>query len=406
MRLHGPDSGRRACGIHEREILSVAMTTADTNSRGLNDLKNRIVFVGQDYWVTHLAAGLRVRNSETVVADSIGFDEMTAAPVASALRLARSRTVVRVGFLPGDSSVLAHPFPKFQPPSDSEQPTLRARMKRSLFQSRAGRALQRIVLMFRHGTVVPKSMATDLACRLAGRSWARGRYFYYWIGTDVLIAAQTMQQGSLARPEMNDLGAAKHIAGAAHLAHELREAGIPAEAVPFPGIMVAVPSGIPAFPARMTVASYVPDSRRDFYGLPALLNAARALPDVQFVFFNGTGEGVGDIPPNAKFLGRVDDISEVYSSSSVVIRLVEHDSIGATVIEGLLYGRQVLYSYELPHTTYVSFGNEQGLVAALRGLEEMHTSGGIPPNTAGRDWAIEEFDLDRRFKLLLDALTC
>jgi O-antigen/teichoic acid export membrane protein len=52
----------------------------------------------------------------------------------------------------------------------------------------------------------------------------------------------------------------------------------------------------------------------------------------------------------------------------------------------------------------VPHADEHALIRALGSLRTQHVSGGIPLNLAGREWAIREFDQDRRLAYLLDVL--
>jgi len=226
----------------------------------------------------------------------------------------------------------------------------------------------------------------------------------YWIGTDVLNALRQAEEGSpnpvleiMARQSVN-------LAVASHLVVELRHIGIESKHVPFPGTSLVVPDSVSMPVGAMSVVSYVPDTRRDFYGLPTLLAAARELTDTRFKIFRGHGEGVEDAPPNIEFLGYVPDVGKLLEESNVFVRLVEHDGDSVTVGEALLHARPVVYTYEIPHTIYVPFGDVDGFVSVLQSLREQHQSGGIPLNVAGREWAIGAYDADWRFANLLDAL--
>jgi len=274
--------------------------------------------------------------------------------------------------------------------------------------------LARVLLLLRCDVVVRVAGPPRLRWRLA-RVWMMLHRlrpelttFIYWIGTDVMRAcARVAGEVPPTRTLLADLAAVRacrNIAGAHHLTTELAEIGIKAETVPFPGFSLEPPAETNPMPAAMTVLSYVPDGRRDFYCLPALFSAARALPDVRFRIAGGHKTNLVDIPANVEFLGYVKDMSFAYADASVVVRLVEHDAVGATVAEGLLAGRPVIYSRPLPHTIHVPYADGEALVAALRDLRAQHASGGIPLNLAGREWAVREFDQDRRLARLLEVL--
>jgi hypothetical protein len=202
------------------------------------------------------------------------------------------------------------------------------------------------------------------------------------------------------------LAGVHHIAGAQHLAEELAALGVDATAVPFPAMALAPPPAAPPMPERFRVLTYLPaglGERFAFYGGPQLLEAARALPDVEFAVM-GAATLADDTPDNVVLLGRVEDPESEYARSSAVVRMVEHDAIGGTVCEGLMYGRHVIYTYDVPHTVCVEFGDTQALVAAIRGLYERHLAASLGLNSEGFAYAQVEFDPDRRFARMRDVL--
>lgn len=223
----------------------------------------------------------------------------------------------------------------------------------------------------------------------------------YWTGTDVVLLGKAIEDGSLDTGDLKLLRSYHSIAGTEHLAEELAELGVAARVAQMP-VPDRTPSGeTPPLPEQFTVLTYLPQ-RLDFYGTPSILETARRLPDVLFIAMGG---GIpADVPPNVELAGHVADSSSLYARSSAVVRMVEHDAIGGTVIEGLLTGRHVIYSYDIPHVTHVPFGDTEGLVAAISQLKNLHDQGALELNTAGQRWATERFDPDTCFDHLRDVL--
>jgi hypothetical protein len=280
----------------------------------------------------------------------------------------------------------------------AERTGVRESLKRALFRTGAGRMLRRLVVFLRLGLPI------DWVQKATAHLRPTRRDVYYWIGTDVLRLIESVETGTLPEHSRTRICEAVNLAVAPHLVGELASAGISAESVPFPAGTLEIPLDIPPLPERMTVISYIPDTRQEFYGLQTLLAAAKALPAVRFRFFRGTGEGVTEAPDNVEFLGYVDDMHEVYADSSVVVRLVEHDGDSSVIAEGLLYARPVIYSFDVPHTYHVPFGHSARLIRVLSELLDEHLSHGIPLNNSGRQWALKEYDPDRRLNRLLKAL--
>lgn len=355
-------------------------------------MKTRIAFIGEDRWVVHLSTLMnRHCDSVSCTADPIGWKRKTT--LRAFWHLLTSHVVVRVGFPPP-----AVTYVEYDPQAFIQRTGLRESVKRILFRTSLGKGLRRLVLFFRLG--LPVDWAHDATARLRPSRCD----VYYWIGTDVLRTLEAVANGALTRRSHARITGALNLAVAPHLVAELESAGIPAQHVPFPAGALAIPEEAPPLPEQMTAISYVPDTRRDFYGVATLIDAARALPEIRFRFFRGAGEDVPDLPKNVEFLGFVEDMHDVYATSSVVIRLVEHDGDSSVIAEGLLYGRPVIYSYSTPHTIHVPFGDTDGLVRELSALLQQHQAGGIPLNSQGREWAMREYDPERRLTNLLDVL--
>jgi glycosyltransferase involved in cell wall biosynthesis len=169
---------------------------------------------------------------------------------------------------------------------------------------------------------------------------------WHWIGSDVLG-----YRHSLGTPagRVNRWAArmrrSVHLADSPELADELRPLGIDSEVVRLlPG---AVEAEIEPLPGQFAVLSYWSDGRRAFYGGDLVLQLAERFPDVPFRVAGADGVGVS-ASDNVEFLGYRDDLSEVYRRSTVLIRMPEHDSLSAMVLEMLARGRHVIYNKEFP----------------------------------------------------------
>jgi len=312
-----------------------------------------IVLVGQGRWIGELAKGLAQYASLDV--DRAPFDTITAALSLTSWRaIARAGTVVVVGFRPGARTI--------------------------------------------------RGVLFDAVFSVARRLGPRKRVIYYWIGSDVQRARAEADKGRsrrFARAVEHD----EHYAGSDVLAHELAAAGVRAQLVDFPWLGMPDDARPLPLPEKFTVLSYVPDARSDFYGGPQLLEAARALPELSMLIVGGKGDWAPSVPDNVTFLGWQEDMRQWYEASSVVVRLVEYDSIGGTVVEALAYGRAALYSKPLEHTTYVPFGDVRALVDALSALVTGYRGSLTPPDAAASEWVRSAFDPARLFKALAHRIT-
>lgn len=308
-----------------------------------------IVLIGQGGWVRSLATGLASAglNVRTAPLDSV----RQAADVRTWLEVARAAHIVRIGFRPGAN-------------------TWRGR-------------------------------AFDLALAVVRRG---ARVSCYWIGTDVMTFAADVTSGArVAAWRSPALSIDHHLAGSEPLRIELAALGISSQVLGFPWRTVEAPTELPPLPDDFRVVSYVPDGRAEFYGGPVLMEVARRMPSVWFEIMGGSGSWAADPPPNVQFLGWVDDPARLYATSSCVVRLTEHDSIGGTAVEGLLFGRPVLYTQMLDHTVKVDMTTES-VEAALATLLARRDEGRLVPDQEAARWARTAFDHVARFEALAACL--
>ena len=84
-----------------------------------------------------------------------------------------------------------------------------------------------------------------------------------------------------------------------------------------------------------------------------------------------------------------------YAGTVAVVRIPRHDAMGGTVLEGLLYGRHVLSTYELPFVHAVRPLTADALVEALAEMHRAHRAGRLGLNLEGRAHALEVYDEHR-----------
>lgn len=230
------------------------------------------------------------------------------------------------------------------------------------------------------------------------------RVIYYWIGTDVLDASRQYKLGrnSIFSYAYRDN---IHFSNAPWLRDELRQIGIESDLVLFPVGKVLPPAltGI-EWPSRFAILAYVPDGRSAFYGGDVLMEAARRLPSIDFLVVGGCGSWLQQKPANVTFLGYVQDMGRVINQVHVVVRQVEHDAIGGTVREGLFYARHIIYSYPLPHTHCVSWGDVDALCNCLTALYAKFEQGFLSPNIKGREYATREWEPEKLLNAFFDAV--
>lgn len=314
---------------------------------------DRIVLVGQGYWAEQLAEGLQLYEgleTSVVALDHVG----DAASLAPWIQLARARVLVRIGFRPGARTV--------------------------------------------------RGLAFDWLLELVGLFPPRKIEACYWIGTDARLASRDVHEGVATRRFRRLAHRLRHFAGSSWVASELAAIGINAETVDFP--WTGMPDGIdpPPMPTQFTVLTYMRDSKPEEFGASSVLAAARNLPDVRFLIMGAVGSWAVDPPHNVEFLGWQDDTAKWYAAASCVVRLKPHDSIGGTAVEGLGYGRPVIYTQPLEDTIQVTYGDQAGFEAVLRVLYERHRRGELKPDTETARRLQERWSAERLYADVAAAL--
>lgn len=313
---------------------------------------SRVVFVGQARWSTVLAEQMSLGRSDSsnTTYEAVPLERPWSAARLSALsKIAKADVIVRVGFRP-----------------EGETPYAR------IFE-----AVWHLLMAMR----------------------PNARIVMYWIGTDVLRTQQMLDRGVNARRFHRAVQSMTHIAGSSGLSAELAEMGVDSQVAWFPALTLRRPTTLPEYPDQFTVLSYVPDARHEFYCGELLLGLARARPDIHVRIVGGEGDWAESVPSNVEFCGWVEDMGEQYARSTLVVRLAAHDALGATAIEGLLYGRFVCYSSPLRFAQHVPYADQAKLIDEVDHAFELWTNGATP-DTQRADWAAAEFSQSARVEAL------
>ncbi len=242
----------------------------------------------------------------------------------------------------------------------------------------------------------------DAIYHIWGFSWSLGLMsplikrpiVWHWCGSDV----QAFQQLCGWRKWFAKRGAyhprAFHLADSPELAEELRQLGIHARVVRL--LPKFIEADVEPLPERFAVLSYWSDDRKDFYRGDIVLKLAEEFPQIQFRIVKAEGKGQS-ASANVTFLGFQDDVTHIYSQSSVLIRLPEHDSLSAMVLEMLARGRYVIYNKKLKGCHLVrTYEQARHALSEILELEQ--------PNMTGAGFVQSEFSLDREAAALANAL--
>ena len=173
----------------------------------------------------------------------------------------------------------------------------------------------------------------------------RKRLVWHWIGSDVLHYKRGRGVMQVLRRRLALRHVDLHLADSPELADELKSLNIDATVCRL--LPASIEAEILPLPDRFRVLSYWFDDRRAFYGGDLILELARQMPDVEFLIAGAGGKGVAR-PANVTFLGTLADMEPVYRQIAVFLRLPEHDSLSAMVLESLARGRYVIYNKDFP----------------------------------------------------------
>jgi glycosyltransferase involved in cell wall biosynthesis len=262
---------------------------------------------------------------------------------------------------------------------------------------------ERAVIMrvgYRVGATTARGRLFDAYWSLLRRWLPNAAACHYWVGTDVLDTIKEARAGTIRWGALSAARDDLHLSVAPWLTSELESVGLYAVTALLPAPQQA-PLAAPPLPFDFSVLTYLPVARFEFYGGPTILDAARRMPSVRFDVVGGPSERSRSATANVHWHGWVDDMTQLYAQTTVVVRIPQHDGFGNTVIEGLLNARHVIYTQEVPFVRRVWPATAEALVAALREFQNAHAERRLAPNLAGRAYALEQFDEERLVQNLL-----
>jgi glycosyltransferase involved in cell wall biosynthesis len=170
----------------------------------------------------------------------------------------------------------------------------------------------------------------------------------YWHGTDVMIAKQRFDSGSINNKYTVH---AHHFTDAEWLQKELLEIGISTELLPFK--YVEDVSEVHKY-EKISVLTYLAKGKEQFYGLNEIQKLAENFPEVEFTVAGSDGKGI-NYPKNIQFLGwrSANEMKRLRFNHAIFIRLTEHDGNSLSVLEALASGQEVIWNYPGENCNYV-----------------------------------------------------
>ena len=102
------------------------------------------------------------------------------------------------------------------------------------------------------------------------------------------------------------------------------------------------------FPYQFTVLSYLPPGKPDFYGEKLIKGLIEKYPEIKFIIL-GINKFSYFTNVETKQIDYDTDMMEIYKQTSLLIRLTKHDGFSSMVLEALSLGRNVIWTYKIPH---------------------------------------------------------
>lgn len=211
----------------------------------------------------------------------------------------------------------------------------------------------------------------------AAKLFGKRRIVMHWIGSDVLEQRESL---AAREPDAWVLKEIHHWADSEWIAAEVSALGVPCRLVPLPS--ARVPERPSPLPEQFRVLVYVPSVEDSaLYGLDAILDVARLLPEVQFELVGLRDGPVPSPPSNISFHKRVPDLAEFYRQASLLWRPTRHDGLSWMVCEALGYGRHVMWTYPFPGCIQATSASEAA--THIERLYELHQEKKLQINRDG-----------------------
>lgn len=266
-------------------------------------------------------------------------------------------------------------------------------------------------LLTRYFLLIRKISSSDLIYRIGGFPRKKIVQFIqilniplviHWVGTDVLTARKYFKRISnhyLCKENII------HWTDAPWLVDELNEINIKSEFVPLPvsSVKEILFRDPPLFPKKFTVLSYLPKDRLNFFKSGYIIRLAREFPEISFLIVGSSGEFLKDKLSNIKFLGWITHVNKIYSKSTLLIRMTEHDGYPWTIQEALAMGRYAIWNFPFPGVFQAK--NYQELYSQVNKLFTLHKEGKLTLNKEGRQYIKKELNPQILTKQVINKLS-
>ena len=205
--------------------------------------------------------------------------------------------------------------------------------------------------------------------------------FYHWIGTDVYRFINDSFIKRFFKKLIINSPLVHNLVVSENLKIELQQFNLSSTIIPLTKLKFV--DEAPALPAKLSVLSYVPKNRWDFYHGDLITELSVKMPDVDFHILSAGKERSGR--PNLYFYDFVNDTTPFYKKCSVLLRITTHDGLPKMVLEALSYGRQVLWNETFPNCFTV-----KNSIECIKVLEKLKLDCSL--NTEGKKFVENSFN--------------
>ena len=194
----------------------------------------------------------------------------------------------------------------------------------------------------------------------------KAKKIIHWIGTDVLqmrklVSFDTRKglKAFFSRLRVIQLTEAKHTHD------ELKEMEIKTEIVALPPNKLFRP--LYSLPDKFTVANYINPTQREMYFENLMVEVAKAMPDVEFLFY-GDKTKANYKDGNINYVGWV-DMEELIKKSSCMVRITQHDGLPHAPVQFLTAGRRVISNLPLEHFDFAK-ADKKEIIKKIREVQK------------------------------------
>ena len=226
----------------------------------------------------------------------------------------------------------------------------------------------------------------------------------YWIGSDVNYIFPLENNRIVRKLRLAYLHLHKSIAGSPWLSDELNSYSIDCISSIFPyDIKFTKPKW--EIHQILKVSMYIPNGKQNQYNNGLIEYLAQQCKWLEIHIYGSSKywHDNSPMPENIVFHGWVSEPSTLISKCHVHIRYLAHDALGASVREALACSSHVIYTYDIPNTITVRYGDKEAVLQHLKDFHFKLINKELKPNHSGSSWVANNLSNKKLIKNLVDS---